>query len=145
MPLGQLFTRRITIARIYDIPVRIDYRWFAVVALSVWLISSNLQGNVIHLGNVRLPPLDPATAWLLACGPLTATPLMLFAWAARRIPLSFMGFLQFMGPTIGFFIGISQGEDFTPVRAASFVFIWAGAAVYAWGAWRRSRMVQPQP
>ena len=86
-----------------------------------------------------------ATMWLLACGPLTATPLMLFAWAARRIPLSFMGFLQFMGPTIGFFIGISQGEAFTPVRAASFVFIWAGAGVYAWGAWRRSRMVQPQP
>ena len=85
-----------------------------------------------------------ATAWLLACGPLTATPLMLFAWAARRIPLSFMGFLQFMGPTIGFFIGISQGEAFTPMRALSFVFIWAGAAVFAWGAWRRSRVVQPQ-
>ena len=83
-----------------------------------------------------------ATAWLLACGPLTATPLMLFAWAARRIPLSFMGFLQFMGPTIGFFIGLSQGEAFTPMRAASFVFIWAGAAVFAWGAWRRSRAVQ---
>jgi chloramphenicol-sensitive protein RarD len=80
-----------------------------------------------------------ATAWLLACGPLTATPLMLFAWAARRIPLSFMGFLQFMGPTIGFGIGLSQGEAFTPVRAASFVFIWGGAAVFAWGAWRRSR------
>jgi len=81
----------------------------------------------------------PTTLWLLACGPITTTPLMLFAWAARRIPLSFMGFLQFMGPTIGFFIGISQGEAFTPLRAASFVFIWAGAAVYAWGAWRRSR------
>lgn len=84
-----------------------------------------------------------ATAWLLACGPLTATPLMLFAWAARRIPLSFMGFLQFMGPTIGFFIGLSQGEAFTPVRAVSFVFIWAGAAVFAWGAWRRSRAATP--
>lgn len=86
-----------------------------------------------------------ATAWLLACGPLTATPLMLFAWAARRIPLSFMGFLQFMGPTIGFGIGISQGEAFTPVRAASFVFIWGGAAVFAWGAWRRSRAVAAAP
>ena len=40
----------------------------------------------------------PTTLWLLACGPITATPLMLFAWAARRIPLSFMGFLQFMAP-----------------------------------------------
>ena len=84
----------------------------------------------------------PATAWLLACGPITATPLMLFAWAARRIPLSFMGFLQFLGPTIGFTIGISQGEAFTPVRAASFVFIWAGAVVFAWGAWRRSQALR---
>ncbi len=65
MPLGQLFTRRITIARIYGIPVRIDYRWFAVVALSIWLIASNLQSHVIQLGNVRLPPLAPATAWIL--------------------------------------------------------------------------------
>jgi Zn-dependent protease len=65
MPLGQLLTRRITIARIYGIPVRIDYRWFAVVALSIWLIASNLQSHVIQLGNVRLPPLAPATAWVL--------------------------------------------------------------------------------
>jgi chloramphenicol-sensitive protein RarD len=42
----------------------------------------------------------PATAWLLACGPVTAVPLVLFSWAARRIPLSFMGFLQFIGPTM---------------------------------------------
>ncbi len=65
MQLGQFFTRRITIARIYGIPVRIDYRWFAVVALSIWLIASNLQSHVIQLGNVRLPPVVPFTAWVL--------------------------------------------------------------------------------
>lgn len=65
MGLAQIFNRQLTIARVYGIPVRIDYRWFAVVALSVWLIASNLQSHVIVLGNVRLPPLDPATAWIL--------------------------------------------------------------------------------
>ncbi len=65
MSFGQLFTRRITIARIYGIPVRIDYRWFAVVALSTWLIAGNLQSHLIQLGNVRLPPLEPFSAWLL--------------------------------------------------------------------------------
>jgi len=65
MAFGQLFTRRITIARIYGIPVRIDYRWFAVVALSIWLIAGNLQSHVIQLGNVRLPPLPSVTAWIL--------------------------------------------------------------------------------
>lgn len=77
--------------------------------------------------------------WLLASGPITAVPLVLFAWAARRMPLSAMGFLQFMAPTIAFFIGLAQGEAFTPARAISFVFIWGGAIVFLYGAWRRTR------
>lgn len=77
------------------------------------------------------------TLWLLAAGPITAIPLVLFSWAARRIPLSTIGFLQFIGPTIAFAIGVAEGEAFTPLRAASFVFIWGGASVYAFGAWRR--------
>jgi len=75
MSLAGFFKKSITVAKVYGIPVRIDYRWFAVVALSVWLISSNLQGNVIQLGNVRLPPLAPATAWLL--GVITTAGLFL--------------------------------------------------------------------
>ena len=65
MNLLQLVKRQLTIARVYGIPVRIDYRWFAVVALSVWLIASNLQYHAIQVGNVRLPPHAPITAWLL--------------------------------------------------------------------------------
>jgi len=85
---------------------------------------------------------DPATmAWLVACGPITAIPLVLFSWAARRVPLSVMGFMQFIAPTISFFIGLAQGEAFTPLRALSFAFIWGGAAVFLYGAWRRSRSV----
>lgn len=88
---------------------------------------------------------SPATvAWLIASGPITAVPLVLFAWAARRIPLSFMGFLQFIGPTIAFVIGVTQGEAFTHLRAISFIFIWGGAAVFTYGAWRRSRAL-PSP
>ncbi len=87
---------------------------------------------------------SPATVgWLLASGPITAIPLVLFSWAARRIPLSLMGFLQFIGPTIAFTIGLHQGEAFTPLRALSFVFIWGGAAVFTYGAWQRSRTFQP--
>ncbi|WP_309089242.1 EamA family transporter RarD [Phenylobacterium sp.] len=80
-----------------------------------------------------------SVAWLIASGPITAVPLVLFAWAARRVPLSAMGFLQFIAPTISFGFGLAQGEAFTPLRAVSFVFIWIGAAVFAYGAWRRSR------
>jgi len=65
MGFPQFLKQQLTIARVYGIPVRIDYRWFAVVALSVWLIASNLQSHVMQLGNVGLPPLAPATAWVL--------------------------------------------------------------------------------
>lgn len=83
-----------------------------------------------------------ATLWLVAAGPITAIPLALFAWAARRIPLSAMGFLQFLAPTIAFAIGVAEGEAFTPARAWSFVFIWLGAATFIYGAWRRTQRVE---
>ncbi len=75
MSVLELFRKRITVARVYGIPVRIDYRWFVVVALSVWLIAGNLQSHTIQVANVRLPPLGPATAWLL--GVITTAGLFL--------------------------------------------------------------------
>ena len=65
MRLPEIFKRQLTIARVYSIPVRIDYRWFAIFALSVWLIASNLQSHALQLGNVEMPPLPYATAWIL--------------------------------------------------------------------------------
>lgn len=87
----------------------------------------------------------PATVWLIAAGPVTAVPLALFAWCARRLPLSTMAFLQFIGPTIGFAIGIAEHETFTSLHALSFALIWSGAAIFAWGAWRRSRTALRAP
>jgi chloramphenicol-sensitive protein RarD len=85
----------------------------------------------------------PSSAfWLLMAGPITVAPLVLFSWAARRLPLSTVGFLQFLAPTISFCIGVSQGEPLNSLRVLSFVFIWAGASVYALGAWRRSRALR---
>lgn len=80
-----------------------------------------------------------ATVILFLAGPLTVAPLALFNWAAKRMPLSSMGFLQFLGPTLTFFIGVAEGEAFGWLGAASFVFIWAGAAVFGCGAWRKAR------
>jgi chloramphenicol-sensitive protein RarD len=92
-------------------------------------------------GQGHFPASTETTLWLLASGPITAAPLVLFSWCARRLPLSVMGFMQFIGPSIGIVIGVTEGEAFGPMRAASFAFICAGAAVFAWGAWRRSRAV----
>ena len=83
----------------------------------------------------------PSTLWLIAVGPITVAPLALFAWAARRLPLATLGFLQFLGPTIGFGIGIAQHERFTSLHAMAFAFIWIGASVFVWGIWRRARQI----
>lgn len=85
------------------------------------------------------------TALLLFSGPATAIPLMLFAWAARRVAFSVMGFLQFISPTISMALGLLQGEPFTVARAISFAFIWCGAAVFIYGAWRRARSLPQTP
>src|SRR3982074_1002980 len=65
MRITELFNRRFTVARVYGIPVRIDYRWFAVFALSVWLIASNLHNHVLQVVNVPVPPHAWATSWFL--------------------------------------------------------------------------------
>lgn len=83
---------------------------------------------------------DPVHAmWAIANGPATVLPLALFAWAARRMPLSTLGFIQFLAPTLQFAVGVMAGEALTPLRAISFVFIWGGAAVFALGAVLRHR------
>ena len=79
------------------------------------------------------------TGLLLSMGPATVAPLAMFAWTARRLPLSTVAFLQFMGPTLGFLIGLWNGERLTPLGAWSFLFIWAGVIVFLAGAWRSAR------
>jgi chloramphenicol-sensitive protein RarD len=84
--------------------------------------------------------LRPMSGLLLFLGgPATVAPLATFAWAARRMPLSTLGFLQFIAPTMQFAIGVWSGEPLPPLSVLAFVFIWAGVAVYAADAWTRAR------
>lgn len=80
------------------------------------------------------------TSWLLfLCGPATVAPLACFAIAARRLPLTVLGLLQFISPTLQFMVGAADGEPLTPLRLLSFAFIWAGVAVFAAAAVLRGR------
>jgi chloramphenicol-sensitive protein RarD len=77
---------------------------------------------------------------LLLSGPLTALPLLLFAAAARRLPLATVGLMQYLSPTVQFFLGITVfHEPMQPARLLGFVFIWTALAVYSGHAWRASR------
>lgn len=69
---------------------------------------------------------------LVATGPVTAIPLLLFAIAARRLPLSMMAFLQYLAPTIAFLIGVLiYHEPLDTQRMLSLAAIWTGLAVYS--------------
>lgn len=78
-------------------------------------------------------------ALLLLAGPVTVVPLLFFAFAARRIRLSTLGILQFLGPTMQFALGVYYGEAFTPAHAVCFTLIWVGVAVFAFDALRKQR------
>ena len=78
--------------------------------------------------------------WLMvAAGPLTVLPLLAFTFAARRIKLSTLGILQFIGPTLQFACGLYFGEPFTPAHAICFGFIWTGVIVFAIDSARQRR------
>jgi chloramphenicol-sensitive protein RarD len=82
--------------------------------------------------------------WLLAAaGPVTAVPLLLFAAGARRIPLSLLGLLQYIGPSIQLLLGIwLYHEPFPASKAAGYALIWSALALYTieslWRNWRRA-------
>jgi len=75
---------------------------------------------------------------LMAAGPVTAIPLLLFAHGARRIPLSVLGILQYIGPTIQFLLGVwLYHEPFEGNKMIGFSIIWSALALYsAEGLWR---------
>ncbi|GIK49170.1 MAG: EamA family transporter RarD [Hyphomonadaceae bacterium] len=85
---------------------------------------------------------DWSTAVLLAvAGPVTAIPLMAFAFGARRVSFVTLGLLQFLAPSLQFATGIAFGEPFTFLRGVSFALIWAGLGFFAWDTLRRARAV----
>lgn len=82
---------------------------------------------------------DTMHAVLLAlAGPVTALPLMAFAFGARRVSFTALGLMQYFAPSLQFLLGLAFGESFTPLRAASFALIWIGLVLFSWDTLRRA-------
>lgn len=78
-------------------------------------------------------------ALILLAGPITVLPLLAFAFAARRLKLSTLGFLQYIGPTLQFCCGLYFGEDFTSAHALCFGFIWVGVILFSYDAYQTNK------
>ena len=101
----------------------------AVVGMAIWWRNSPTS----------FPGPDAGTnAWLVGLGPATTLPLLLFAVAARRLPMTTLGLFQYLSPTIQFLLGVWLfREPFGSARFAGFVLIWIALALYSLDGWRR--------
>lgn len=80
------------------------------------------------------------TGLVLGVGAVTAVPLLLFAAAANRIPLSAMGILQYLAPTLQFLLGVfGFGEPMPPARLAGFTLVWLALVIFSGDALRHVR------
>lgn len=102
---------------------------FALLALVIWW----------RQGVGSFPAPDALTnVWLVALGPITAVPLLLFAAGARRMPLTTLGLMQYLSPTLQFAIGVwAFHEPFTAARLTGFGCIWLALLIYSLDGWRR--------
>lgn len=109
---------------------------------------ASLEGLSLEMSIVFLPALaylfwlaaqgqaafgqETGTSLLLAlAGLATALPLLLFAYSARLIPLSTIGILQYIAPTLQFLLGVLvYHEPFSPTRMAGFLLIWTALLIY---------------
>lgn len=87
---------------------------------------------------------DPSlTLLLISAGPVTAIPLLMFAYGARRIPLSLIGLLQYIGPSIQLLLGVWLfNEPFASTKLIGFALIWLGLGLYSGEALRRGWRVR---
>ncbi|MEM7277198.1 MAG: EamA family transporter RarD [Pseudomonadota bacterium] len=100
------------------------------LAYLLYLLSS---GDAAFGSNTRISGL------LLLAGPLTVLPLLFFAVSARRLSLATIGFLQFIGPSGQFLVGLYYEEPLTRAHLMCFGFIWLAVAIFVYDAIAENR------
>lgn len=115
-------------APVAALPGLVVETWMLLPAALIWLAVTPQAGN----GSWTLPEIF----WLVAAGPITLVPLICFNAAARHLPYTTLGFLQYLAPTLVLLQAILLfGEPLEPAKLLAFVCIWAGLAVYSVDAW----------
>jgi chloramphenicol-sensitive protein RarD len=97
------------------------------IPAAAYLIVEELAGRgaFMHAGPLR-------NMLILGGGPVTTVPLLMFAAGVRRIPLSLVGMLQYINPTLQFAIGVMlYKEPFTRVQLVGFGLVWTALALFA--------------
>ncbi len=114
--------------------VTVETLVLAPVALVYTLFFAGPDGNTFVSGSAW------HTVLLVLAGPITGIPLLLYAGAAQRLPLTMMGLLQYITPVLQFALGVTVfGEDMPPVRLLGFGLVWLALAVLTFDGLRQRR------
>ena len=114
---------------------RLDLSPVISVTLEVMLL---LPLTVPYLLIQNWPIQDSTDSWqiwflLMGSGPLTATPLILFSYATRRISMSTVGIMQYINPSIQFLVALLIfAEPMTDWHFGAFSIIWVAVVIYSW-------------
>ena len=112
----------------------------AIETMGVTVFAVAYLGWLAAKGLNTVDPISGYGALVALAGPVTAIPLLLFAAAAARIPLSTMGILQYIAPIGQFLIGwLVIGEQMPAVRWVGFVIIWVAVVIFVTDAIRHGR------
>ncbi len=100
-------------------------------------IAAAWLGWMIYSGQAAFASKGVGIATLLVfAGPITVVPLLFFSIAARRLPLSTIGFMQFLAPTLQFCVGLYYGEHLSTAHIICFACIWAAVVLFSTDALR---------
>ena len=125
-----LLRKLLAIDAVAGLGVESVYLFLPAIAVVAWG-EMHGQGGFLPLNGVDAWGAG-ADALLIFGGALTALPLIGFAFAVRRVPLSVVGLLQYIAPTLQFLTGVFVfHEGFDQQRLIGFVFIWIGLAIFA--------------
>ena len=91
-------------------------------AYLAWLMMSGQAALGAHSASLDV--------WLVLAGPITVVPLWMFAIAARKLTLTTVGFMQFIGPSLQFLAGLYYGETLTTADLVAFGCIWLAIALF---------------
>ena len=103
----------------------------------VWLTWRHAAGAAVMGGS------DTLALLLLLAGVVSTTPLLLFTAAAKKLPYSTLGMLQFIAPTLQFTIGLAYGEPLRTAHLIAFPAIWIALGLYVSVLVRAPRLPQP--
>ena len=114
---------------------RLTIHPFSSIAMEAWLITPIALWYVLTVDTTSWPFIEnmTSTGLLLVCSGLTTSvPLILFSYGARLLPLNVLGFLQYLSPTMGFFLAIFYfGESFGTAQLTAFGCIWVALVLFS--------------